>query len=97
MLTLPAVLTHAASAAFARGLPQAVQSQPAEVVADASALQQFDSSALAVLLECRRQAMAAGKAFAVHGAPARLRELASLYGVQALIPPLAAAAPVAAA
>ena len=97
MLTLPAVLTHAASAAFARGLPQAVRSQPAEVVADASALQQFDSSALAVLLECRRQAMAAGKAFAVHGAPARLRELASLYGVQSLIPPMETAATVAAA
>lgn len=87
MLTLPAVLTHAASAAFARGLPQAVRAQPAEVLADASALQQFDSSALAVLLECRRQAMAAGKAFAVHGAPVRLRELASLYGVEGLIPP----------
>jgi phospholipid transport system transporter-binding protein len=97
VLTLPAVLTHAASAAFARGLPQAVRSQPAEVVADASALQQFDSSALAVLLECRRQAMAAGKAFAVLGAPARLRELASLYGVQSLIPPMETAATVAAA
>ena len=90
MLTLPAVLTHAASAAFARGLPQAVQSQPTEVLADASALQQFDSSALALLLECRRQAMAAGKAFSVYGAPVRLRELASLYGVEALIPAAAA-------
>ena len=92
MLTLPPVLTHAASAGFARGLLQAVQSQPAGVVADASALQQFDSSALAVLLECRRQALAAGKAFSVCGAPARLRELASLYGVEALIPAAAAAA-----
>lgn len=86
MLTLPPVLTHGASAAFARSLPQALQSQPGDLVADASALQQFDSSALAVLLECRRQALAAGKAFSVHGAPARLRELAALYGVQALIP-----------
>lgn len=86
MLTLPPVLTHNASAAFARSLPQAVQSQSGDLVADASALQQFDSSALAVLLECRRQAQAAGKAFSVQGAPARLRELAGLYGVQALIP-----------
>jgi phospholipid transport system transporter-binding protein len=91
VLTLPAVLTHAASAAFARSLPQAVQSQPTEVLADASTLRQFDSSALAVLLECRRQAMAAGKAFAVQGAPVRLRELASLYGVEELIPPAASA------
>ena len=86
MLTLPPVLTHGASAAFTRGLPQALQSEPGDLVADASALQQFDSSALAVLLECRRQAMAAGKAFSVQGAPTRLRELAVLYGVQALIP-----------
>jgi len=86
VLILPPVLTHAASAAFARSLPQAVQSQPGDLVADASALQQFDSSALAVLLECRRQALAAGKAFSVQGAPTRLRELAGLYGVQALIP-----------
>ncbi|MEO5661100.1 MAG: STAS domain-containing protein [Polaromonas sp.] len=86
MLTLPAVLTHAESAVFARGLPQALQSEPSEVVADAGALQQFDSSALAVLLECRRQALTAGKAFSVRAAPARLRELASLYGVDVLIP-----------
>jgi phospholipid transport system transporter-binding protein len=86
VLTLPPVLTHAASAAFARGLPQALQSPASELVAAASALQQFDSSALAVLLECRRQALAAGKAFSVRGAPARLRELASLYGVAELIP-----------
>ncbi|MEP6587444.1 MAG: STAS domain-containing protein [Polaromonas sp.] len=92
MLTLPPVLTHAASAAFARGLPQAVQSQSSAVVADASALQQFDSSALAVLLECRRQALAAGKVFSVRGAPERLQQLASLYGVQALIPATASTA-----
>ncbi|MCX7255798.1 MAG: STAS domain-containing protein [Polaromonas sp.] len=92
MLTLPAVLTHAASAAFARSLPQALQSESGDLVADASALQQFDSSALAVLLECRRQALAAGKAFSVQGAPTRLRELAGLYGVAELIP--AAPAPV---
>jgi len=84
-------LTHAASAVFARGLPQAVKSLPGAVVADASALQQFDSSALAVLLACRRQALAAGKAFSVHGAPARLRQLASLYGVDGLIPATAPA------
>jgi len=91
MVTLPSVLTHAVAAGFVRGLKQAVLSQPAEVVADASALQQFDSSALAVLLECRRQALAAGKAFSVQGAPARLRELASLYGVAGLIPATATA------
>ncbi|MGH8804807.1 MAG: STAS domain-containing protein [Polaromonas sp.] len=91
MLALPAVLTHAVAAGFARGLKPAVLAQPAEVVADARALQEFDSSALAVLLECRREALAAGKAFSVQGAPARLRQLASLYGVAELIPSTATA------
>lgn len=91
MLTLPPVLTHAVAAGFARGLKPELFAGSAEVVADAGALQQFDSSALAVLLECRRHALAAGKRFSVRGAPARLRELAELYGVAELIPPAAAA------
>jgi len=86
VLTLPAVLTHAVAAEFVPGLKQAVLLQPTEVVADASALQEFDSSALAVLLECRREALDAGKAFSVRGLPARLRQLAGLYGVAELIP-----------
>lgn len=89
MLTLPPILTHAVAAEFVRGLKPLVLSQSADmagVVADASALQEFDSSALAVLLACRREALAAGKAFSVRGLPARLRQLAGLYGVAELIP-----------
>ena len=92
MLTLPSVLTHAEAAGFAHGLKQAVLAQPAEVVADAGALEAFDSSALAGLLECRREALAAGKAFSVTGLPARLRQLAGLYGFAELIPATAAPA-----
>jgi phospholipid transport system transporter-binding protein len=55
-------------------------------VADASALRRFDSSALAVLLECRREALALGKAFAVSQLHPRLRDLAGLYGVSELLP-----------
>ncbi|MEP6826005.1 MAG: STAS domain-containing protein, partial [Ramlibacter sp.] len=55
-------------------------------IADASALTRFDSSALAVLLECRREALARGKSFSVSGLPARLRDLANLYGVAELLP-----------
>ena len=58
----------------------------AEVLVDASALQRFDSSALAVLLECRRECLHDGKRFAVRGLPPRLAELAELYGVAALLP-----------
>lgn len=91
-LTLPAVLTHTESAAFASGLKPQLLAQADDVVADASALQQFDSSALALLLECRRQALAAGKRFSVQSAPQRLRELALLYGVADLIPAATGAA-----
>ncbi|MDR2128306.1 MAG: STAS domain-containing protein [Burkholderiaceae bacterium] len=63
----------------------------AQIVVDASALEKFDSSALAVLLECRRDGLAVGKTFAVQGMPPRLRDLAILYGVASLLPPPAAA------
>ena len=55
------------------------------VVVDAAALTEFDSSALAVLLECRRQALALGQKFMVLNMPPRLQQLASLYGVQSLM------------
>ena len=86
MLTLPAVVTHAQALETALGLKAQVASQAAEVVLDATALTQFDSSALAVMLACRRAALAAGKTFAVHGLPARLGQLAGLYGVAELVP-----------
>jgi phospholipid transport system transporter-binding protein len=57
------------------------------VTIDASGLRQFDSAALAVLLECQRLAQAWGKGFAVRNAPAKLQELARLYGVDALLMP----------
>lgn len=59
------------------------------VVVDASALTAFDSSALAVLLECRREALAVGKTFAVQGLPPALRGMAGLYGVGTLLAPAA--------
>ncbi len=86
MLTLPAVVTHAQALQTAIGLTAQVGSQAGSVVLDASALTQFDSSTLAVLLACRRGALAAGKTFAVHGFPAKLSQLAGLYGVAELIP-----------
>jgi len=95
MLKLPAVLTHALASGFFQTLAKQLASMPGALVVDASALSQFDSSALAILLECRRQAMAAGKNFSVQGAPGQLLQLANVYGVAALIP--AAAEPSAAA
>ncbi len=82
-LALPAKLTIAeAGAAVAALAPQAAQGSGALVV-DASALAAFDSSAIATLLELRRQAP--GRAFSVSGAPKAMIELATLYGVAELI------------
>ena len=56
------------------------------MLVDASALQRFDSSALAVLLQCRREGMSQGRGFTVRALPERLRSLAKLYGVDLLLP-----------
>ena len=90
MLVLPAELTHAQATACCRMLAQALRTEPgAQAVADASALRRFDSSALAVLLESRREALALGKTFAVSQLHPRLRALATLYGVAELLPEVA--------
>ena len=86
MLNLPASLTHAQAAELAPRLKELVKAEASALVVDASALQVFDSSALAVLLASRREALAEGKGFSVQGLPARLRQLATLYGVSELIP-----------
>ena len=87
MLVLPAELTHDQATPSLRMLLQGLRSQAdAAVVVDASALVKFDSSALAVLLECRRESMAMGRSFAVRNLPARLNALAGLYGVSGLLP-----------
>ncbi len=69
-------------------LAQAGPGQPAAL--DASSLEHFDSSALAVLLACRRMALDAGRGMTVQGLPPRLRQLAGLYGIAELIPATAA-------
>ena len=81
---LPAVLTHAQAQATAQALVQAVQTQP-HLTLDASALQQFDSSALAVLLAGVRAASAQGGRITVQGWPARAASLARVDGVADLL------------
>jgi phospholipid transport system transporter-binding protein len=68
-----------------QGVQSALEAEPVRV--DASALSDFDSSALAVLLGLRRVAKAQGRAVLVEGMSARLRELATLYGVLELLQP----------
>jgi phospholipid transport system transporter-binding protein len=87
MLSLPATLTLQEASQTLRTVDTDADGAP-ELSVDASALQEFDSSALAVLLECRRRAQAAGKPFRVLGAPPKLIELAQLYGVDSALPGL---------
>jgi phospholipid transport system transporter-binding protein len=86
VLNLPTVVTQAQALAVASGLKLQVTSSVSGVVLDASGLTQFDSSALAVMLSCRRAALAAGKSFTVQNLPAKLAQLAGLYGVAELLP-----------
>jgi len=93
VLTLPSDLTHRDAAVYlAQSLAQSLEQLAAadsvstsELQVEASALQHFDSSALAVLLELRRQAQVRGQSFQVTGMSARLSELAGLYGVDELL------------
>jgi len=92
MLLLPAMITHAEVPHVLRLFKQTLDQAAAKGSADAgmltvdgSSLTHFDSSALAVLLECQRMARAKGRAFAVQSLPAKLTALAKLYGVDGLL------------
>jgi phospholipid transport system transporter-binding protein len=89
LLVLPAEITHAQAAGCLHMLLTAMRAENRAAitfVVDAAPLARFDSSALAVLLECRRAVLQTGRRFAVRGMPARLAELARLYGVTELLP-----------
>jgi phospholipid transport system transporter-binding protein len=87
VLNLPATMTHEVAPACLSELRDGLQHEAATVVVDGERLKRFDSSALAVLLELRRECAKAGKVFAVQKLPARLRDLAALYGIDALLKP----------
>lgn len=87
MLLLPKELTQAQATGCLAELGHELRSiEGQDVVVDATELIRFDSAALAVLLEFRRQCLALGKRFQVHGLAPRLRDLAALYGIQDLLP-----------
>jgi phospholipid transport system transporter-binding protein len=84
MLSLPAKLDHS-QASSNKASSWVEQARAADWKIDASKLDVFDSSALALLLDLRRSAITANAKLAVHNAPARLTQLAMLYGVSELI------------
>jgi phospholipid transport system transporter-binding protein len=83
-LQLPAKSDLEQAPALLRQLDAALDAQGLAI--DASALSDFDSSTVALLLHAQRLSKARGVALAIHGAPPKLRELARLYGVDELLP-----------
>ncbi len=86
MLALPSQMTLNEASAALKVLLPAISAEPGpQVQLDASTLTHIDTATLAVLLACRRRAGALQRSFSVQHAPARLVQLAKLYGVQDLL------------
>lgn len=91
-LALPAKLTFAQAKACSEQLKKALQAglqqgQVQQIEVDASQVTQFDSSALAVLLQLRRDAISLQcEGIIVKNMSPKLRELVKLYGVAMLLP-----------
>ncbi len=84
-MQLPATATLDEAAALAATLPAAVAAGTGKLRVDARLLQACDSSTIALMMQARRLAQAAGRGFEVVGAPAKLVDLARLYGVDGLL------------
>ena len=87
-MQLPATLTLAQAPQALGSLQAALRARtpgPEPVWVDAGALQEFDTSVLAVLMDLQRAALGQGLAFEVRQPPAQLRQLAALYGVDQLL------------
>jgi phospholipid transport system transporter-binding protein len=78
--TIPAVLAESVEYASRSDLPDKLTIDFAEITG-------VDSSAVALLLEWRRQAQRRGKTLIFANLPANLMALAELYGVAELIQP----------
>ena len=86
MTALPASLTLRDATSALATLRQAFAADGGDVWRiDAAPVTQLDTSALAVLLECARIAAAGKRKLEIVGAPARLSDLAHLYGVDGLL------------
>ena len=86
MTSLPASLTLRDAQAVLASLGQSFAAESGDTWRiDASPVTQLDTSALAVLLECLRMAAGAKRKLEIVGAPARMSDLAHLYGVDGLL------------
>jgi phospholipid transport system transporter-binding protein len=86
MFTLPdRLMSDNAMSCIDSAAAALAESAETQFVVDAKALSQFDSAALAVLLDLRRKAAAVGKQIVLQHVQPRLVELATLYGVSRVL------------
>ena len=85
-MQLPAKATLAEADTLLAALKAALPAGGGSLRIDASTLQHFDTSLVAVLLHTRRVAQAGGGGIEILGAPEKLADLARLYGVESLLP-----------
>ncbi len=86
LTALPASLTLKDAQAVLESLRQSFAAESGDVWRiDAAPVTQLDTSALAVLLECSRMAAAGKRKLQIVNAPARMSDLAHLYGVDGLL------------
>jgi phospholipid transport system transporter-binding protein len=82
MLLFPKHIDHSQAAS---NMAWRADARASQYQLDLAALDTFDSSALALLLDLRRSAISDGAVLGIHNAPAKLTQLATLYGVNELI------------
>ena len=80
-MSLPSILTQAQAASVASHVEKSIADSQGVFLLDTSALQQFDSSALAVLVGACRTAAREQVQLQITGLPARAAQLAGLYGL----------------
>ncbi len=85
-VALPASVTMPEASAVLRQVEAAMPARGGRLEIDAGALEAFDTSLIAVLLEALRSARGRGAELGVVRAPRKLFALASLYGVDSLLP-----------
>lgn len=85
-VALPEQLTMQSAAQALAVLKRELSEQPGPTLAiDAQALRVLDSSAVAVLLELRRDLQSRGQSLSLRHPPQRLSDLVALYGVSELL------------
>ena len=83
---LPAAVTMGQASAVLRTLEAALADPASDsLCVDASALEELDTAAIALLLQAQRLAIRRGVRFELKDAPRKLTDLAQLYGVESLL------------